>query len=58
MWTAYFLGELTVLHVLAGDRYIGQGVGGREEWVAADEEEATTWRSELSQTVGKSCWHA
>ena len=36
-----------VLHVLAGDRYIGQGVGGREEWVAAVEDEATTWRSEL-----------
>jgi DNA-binding NarL/FixJ family response regulator len=36
-----------VLHVLAGDRYIGQGVGGREEWVPADGDEATTWRSEL-----------
>jgi DNA-binding NarL/FixJ family response regulator len=36
-----------VLHVLAGDRYIGQGVGGREEWMAADGDEATTWRSEL-----------
>ena len=36
-----------VLHVLAGDRYIGQGVGGRKEWVAADGDEATTWRSEL-----------
>ena len=34
-----------VLHVLAGDRYIGQGV--REEWVSADGDEATTWRSEL-----------
>jgi DNA-binding NarL/FixJ family response regulator len=33
-----------VLHVLAGDRYIGQGVGGREEWTAADGDEATTWR--------------
>ena len=36
-----------VLHVLAGDRYIGQGVGGREEWAAADGDEAVTWRSEL-----------
>ena len=36
-----------VLHVLAGDRYIGQGVGGREEWVAADGDKAMTWRSEL-----------
>jgi DNA-binding NarL/FixJ family response regulator len=36
-----------VLHVLAGDRYIGQGVGGREEWASADEEEAPTWRPEL-----------
>ena len=36
-----------ILHVLAGDRYIGQGVGGREEWAAADGDEATTWRSEL-----------
>ena len=36
-----------VLHVLAGDRYIGQGVGGREEWVSADGDKATTWRSEL-----------
>jgi DNA-binding NarL/FixJ family response regulator len=36
-----------VLHVLAGDRYIGQGVGGKEEWVSADGDEATTWRSEL-----------
>lgn len=33
-----------VLHVLAGDRYIGQGVGGREEWTAADGDETTTWR--------------
>ena len=36
-----------VRHVLAGDRYIGQGVGGREEWVSADGDKATTWRSEL-----------
>ena len=36
-----------VPHVLAGDRYIGQGVGGRDEWVSADGDEATTWRSEL-----------
>ena len=36
-----------VLHVLAGDRYIGQGVGGGEKWVAADGDKATTWRSEL-----------
>ncbi len=37
-----------VLHVLAGDRYIGQGVGGSEEWEAADGDEVTTWRSRLS----------
>lgn len=36
-----------VLHVLAGDRYIGQGVGGSEEWVSVDGDEATTWRSDL-----------
>ena len=36
-----------VLHVLAGDRYIGQGVGGSEEWVSTDGDEVTTWRSEL-----------
>jgi DNA-binding NarL/FixJ family response regulator len=36
-----------VLHVLAGDRYIGQGVGGREEWTCAEGDEATTWRSTL-----------
>ena len=34
-----------VLRVLAGDRYVGRGVGGREEWAAADGDEATTWRS-------------
>ena len=33
-----------VLRVLAGDLYIGQGVGGREEWTAADGDETTTWR--------------
>ena len=36
-----------VLHVLAGDRYIGQGVGVREEWASADGDEAPTWRPEL-----------
>jgi DNA-binding NarL/FixJ family response regulator len=36
-----------VLHVLAGDRYIGQGVGGSEEWTSAKGDEATTWRSTL-----------
>ena len=36
-----------ILHVLAGDRYIGQGVGGSEEWEVADGDEATTWRSTL-----------
>jgi hypothetical protein len=36
-----------VLHVLAGDRYIGQGVGGREEWASAEGDESTTWRSTL-----------
>ena len=41
-----------VLHVFAGDRYIGQGVGGREEWVSTDGDKAMTWRSELEQTMG------
>jgi len=36
-----------VLHVLAGDRYIGQGVGGSKEWASAEGDEATTWRSTL-----------
>lgn len=36
-----------VLHVLAGDRYIGQGVGGGKEWASAEGDEATTWRSTL-----------
>ena len=36
-----------VLHVFTGDRYIGQGVGGREEWVSTDGDKAKTWRSEL-----------
>jgi len=36
-----------VLHVFAGDRYIGQGVGGREEWASAEGDESTTWRSTL-----------
>jgi DNA-binding NarL/FixJ family response regulator len=36
-----------VLHVLAGDRYIGQGVGGKEEWASAKGDETTTWRSTL-----------
>ena len=35
------------LHVLVGDRYIGQGVGGREEWASAEGDESTTWRSTL-----------
>jgi DNA-binding NarL/FixJ family response regulator len=34
-----------VLCVLAGDRYIGQGVGGREEWMSADGDEASTRKS-------------
>ena len=36
-----------VLRVLAGDRYIGQGVGGKEEWASAEGDETTTWRSTL-----------
>lgn len=36
-----------ILHVLAGDRYIGQGVGGKEEWASAEGDETTTWRSML-----------
>ena len=31
-----------VRHVLAGERYVGQGVVGREEWMSADGHEATT----------------
>jgi len=43
------MGELpqAVLHVLADDRYIGQGVGGRAEWTPAEGDETTTWRSTL-----------
>ena len=36
-----------ILHVLAGERYVGEDVVGREEWMSADGDEATTWRSEL-----------
>ena len=36
-----------VLHVLAGERYVGKDVVGREEWVSADGDEVTTWRSGL-----------
>lgn len=36
-----------VLHVLAGDRYIGQGVGVREEWASVDGEGASSWQPEL-----------
>jgi len=36
-----------VLRVLAGDRYIGQGVGGKEEWASVEGDETTTWRSTL-----------
>ena len=36
-----------VQHVLAGERYVGEDVVGREEWVSADGDEATTLRSEL-----------
>ena len=36
-----------ILHVLAGERYVGEDVVGREEWVSADGNEATTWRSGL-----------
>ena len=31
-----------VQHVLAGKRYVGQGVIGRDEWMSADGQEATT----------------
>ena len=34
-----------LLHVLAGDRYIGRGV--EEEWAPVDGAEVSTWRSEL-----------
>lgn len=36
-----------ILHVLAGERYVGEDVVGREEWVSADGVEVTTWRSGL-----------
>jgi DNA-binding NarL/FixJ family response regulator len=36
-----------VLRVLAGERYIGQGVGVRGEWASADGDEVPTWRPEL-----------
>lgn len=36
-----------VLHVLAGERYVGKDVVGREEWVSADGNEAMTFLSEL-----------
>ena len=36
-----------VLRVLAGYRYIGQGVGGKEEWASAEGDETMTWRSTL-----------
>ncbi|MEP6957367.1 MAG: response regulator transcription factor [Nitrospirota bacterium] len=36
-----------VLHVLAGDRYIGQGVAVREEWAALDGDEASSWQPEF-----------
>ena len=35
-----------VLHVLAGERYVGKDVVGREEWVSADGDEAMTFRLE------------
>lgn len=35
-----------VQHVLAGKRYVGEGVAGREEWRAADAGKAPTWRTE------------
>ena len=35
-----------VQHVLAGERYVGQGVAGREEWMSADGHEVTPWLSE------------
>ena len=38
-----------LLHVLAGDRYIGLGVS--EEYAPVDGDEVLTWRSELQQTV-------
>lgn len=39
------LGELSqaLLHVLAGDRYIG--LGAKEEWAPVDGAEVSTWRS-------------
>ncbi|HEX7092733.1 MAG TPA: response regulator transcription factor [Nitrospiraceae bacterium] len=36
-----------VQHVLAGERYVGKDVVGREEWVSADGDEAMTLLSEL-----------
>ena len=31
-----------IRHVLAGERYVGEGVAGREEWMSADGDEVTT----------------
>lgn len=42
-----------VLQVLAGDRYIGQGVGKREESAAVDGDETATGQSTLQQTTEK-----
>ncbi len=36
-----------VMHELAGERYVGKDVVGREEWVSADGDEAMTFLSEL-----------
>jgi DNA-binding NarL/FixJ family response regulator len=36
-----------ILHVLAGDCYIGQGVGRRMEWASAEGDEVRAWAPEL-----------
>ena len=36
-----------VRHVFAGERYVGQGVAGREEWMSADEDETATEHPKL-----------
>lgn len=35
-----------IRQVLAGERYVGEGVAGREEWLSADAGKAPVWRTE------------
>ena len=36
-----------IRHVLAGERYVGEGVIGRDEWMSDDRQEATTLLSDV-----------